>query len=127
MKTILILLNVCHWLADFTHLSTDKMLAAKRKGMPLLPILNHAGIHGALMGLVLAVYLKGSLHTMAIVFLAMGFETATHFIIDVLKGRLNVWYPQLANPANKFHWYIFGVDQFLHQMVIIIIAYYVTF
>ena len=50
-------------------------------------------------------------------------ELISHFIIDIWKGRMNVWFPKLQNPATKLHWYIFGFDQFLHQLVIIFIVY----
>ncbi|MEO6902401.1 MAG: hypothetical protein ABI315_04515 [Bacteroidia bacterium] len=52
---LLISLFFCHFLADFTHLSTNWMLSAKRLGKPLFPILSHAAVHAALMG-VLAPY-----------------------------------------------------------------------
>ncbi len=87
--TLLILLFLCHFLADYTHLSTKWMLDAKRIGKPLWPILCHAGNH------------------------------------DVLKGKCNVWFPSAANPANKLHWILFGFDQFLHAVVIILMAYFV--
>jgi len=48
------------------------------------------------------------------------FQLFTHFCIDVLKGKLNVWFPSLSNPANKGHWYVFGADQLAHQIVIIL-------
>ncbi len=49
------------------------------------------------------------------------FEFWSHFLIDVLKGRLNGWFPSLQSPANKIHWIVFGADQFAHALVIIII------
>ena len=45
----LIILFACHWLADYTHLSTAWMLNAKRLGKPLLPIFAHALVHASLM------------------------------------------------------------------------------
>ncbi len=47
---ILIGLFICHFLADYTHLSTNWMLNAKRLGKPLHPILIHAMVHTLLMG-----------------------------------------------------------------------------
>ena len=55
---VLFLLMSCHWLADFTHLSTPYMLKAKSKGSPLLPIFSHACVHGFLMGIVLFFFVK---------------------------------------------------------------------
>lgn len=122
---LLIILFFVHFLADFTHLSTQEMLAAKRVGKPLFPIFNHAAIHGTMMGFVIVLYLKGGIHTIKIILFTILFETATHFVIDLLKGKLNVWFPKLQSPANKFHWYVFGFDQFLHATVIIFIVHFI--
>lgn len=46
---VLIALNFCHFLGDYTHLSTNWMLTAKRLGKPLFPILVHAFVHSILM------------------------------------------------------------------------------
>jgi hypothetical protein len=113
---LLIGLNICHFIGDYTHFSTGTMLSAKRIGKPLLPIFKHAAVHACLMGPLLVLCAHNW-------YWLVLFELVTHFIIDVLKGRLNGWFPKLSNPANKFHWYIFGADQFLHQLVIIIIAF----
>lgn len=118
---ILIGLNLCHFLGDYTHLSTKEMLAAKRIGKPLLPIMAHATVHAVLMAVFLLAF------TDAYTCRAMlSLQFISHLGIDILKGKLNVWFPTLANPANKYHWYIFGADQFFHQLVIIIMTYYVT-
>jgi hypothetical protein len=116
----LTLLNICHWLADYTHLSRPWMLSAKRFGKPLPPILAHALVHSVLFTLVSLMFTH-DWREVTIVFL---FELLTHFLIDVLKGRLNEWFPSLQNPVNPYHWYIFGADQFLHQLIIIIICGY---
>lgn len=120
---VLILLNITHWAADYTHLSTNTMLAAKRLGKPLLPIFYHAGVHYLLVSIVLAPFLLPK--NLIMYFLLCFFQLFSHWGIDVLKGRLNAWFPSLQSPANKFHWYIFGADQFLHQVVLITIAFFV--
>jgi hypothetical protein len=119
MITTLIVLNLCHWAADYTHLSTGWMLNAKRLGKPFFPILAHAGVHALLFFLaVLALHgIEGALISAAI-------QLPTHFFIDVLKGRMNGWFPSIQSPSNKFHWWAFGADQFLHQLVIIVITYF---
>jgi len=53
-----------------------------------------------------------------------GFQLITHFLIDVWKGRMNGWFPTLQSPANKWHWIVFGFDQFLHALVIIGMSVY---
>ncbi|MDX1903150.1 MAG: DUF3307 domain-containing protein [Thermonemataceae bacterium] len=113
----LLVLNICHWAADFTHLSTPWMLAAKRYGKPLFPILVHALVHTLLFfG---AIFF---LMDMQKALIAAAIQLPTHFAIDTFKGKLNVWFPSLENMQNPYHWYIFGADQFLHQTVIISIV-----
>lgn len=108
---------ICHWLADFTHLSTPWMLKAKAIGKPLFPIFIHACVHGTLMCIVLLFF--APINT--VLFLT-AFQIVTHFCIDVLKGKLNVWFPSLADPKNSYHWWIFGLDQMAHQIVIILMT-----
>jgi hypothetical protein len=117
---ILIGLFFCHWLADYTHLSTAWMLNAKRLGKPLLPILTHAMVHSLLMGIFLGCL--GISNTIIL----MAFQLITHFAIDVWKGRMNGWFSALQSPANKWHWVVFGADQFFHAVVIILMWYFAT-
>lgn len=129
MVTVLILLNICHWLGDYTHLSTKRMLDAKRIGNPLLTILSHAATHAGLMGLTLAIYIKKvdvDMETLMMWSIVILIQLVSHFIIDVLKGKLNIWFPRVSNPSNKAHWYVFGLDQLLHQLIIILMAYLIT-
>lgn len=118
---LLISLLFCHWLADYTHLSTRWMLDAKRIGSPLAPIFAHAFVHSALM--LFAILLFGIYK--APIACAILLQLTSHFTIDILKGKCNVWFPVVSNPANKSHWYIFGLDQFLHAVVIIAMTYIV--
>jgi hypothetical protein len=117
--TLLILLFVCHFLADYTHLSTKWMLDAKRFGKPLYPIFMHAFIHAGLMLVVLAL---GFGITGGLLLEVYALQLFSHFLIDVLKGRMNGWFPSLQSPANKWHWVVFGADQLLHAIVIILMV-----
>ena len=74
---ILIGLFICHFLADYTHLSNDWMLNAKKLGKPLIPILTHAMVNALLMGIFLGCL--GISNTISL----MGFQLITHFLIDV--------------------------------------------
>lgn len=130
MITLLILLNICHWLADYTWLSTMWMPNAKRLGKPLFPIFCHALIHATLMSVSIWIYISyvtnywmGITAPEAKLFLI---QLTTHFLIDVWKGRMNRWFPKLQSPTEKLHWVIFGFDQFLHQLVIILMVYIAT-
>ena len=98
------------------------MLDAKRLGKPIEPIFIHALIHTILIQIVLVCFVKDWL----LIIELMVFQLFTHWIIDILKGRMNGWFPNLQSPANKFHWYVFGFDQLLHQIVLIVIAYLAT-
>ena len=118
MITTLILLNTCHWAADFTHLSTKWMYCAKKFGRPFLPIAAHAGVHTLLFFITIWI-----LHSFEMGLIAAAIQWPTHFAIDVWKGKMNDWFPDLQNPSNKFHWWVFGFDQYLHQVVIIVTAY----
>lgn len=117
---ILIGLFICHFLADYTHLSTAWMLNAKRLGKPLFPIFIHAEMHTMLMSLVLGWFI-GFTNDWAYLVI---FQWVTHFLIDVWKGRMNGWFPSLQSPANKWHWIVFGFDQLLHALVIIGMSLY---
>lgn len=125
---LLILLSICHWAADFTHLSTAQMLEAKKFGTPLSPIFQHAMVHTSLMLIIIFSYFifNGVEEYPGKLTMLIWLELLTHFGIDVLKGKLNKWFPSLQNPANKYHWYIFGADQFLHMTVIFLMVYILT-
>ena len=118
---VLIALFFCHFLADYTHLSTAWMLNAKRLGKPLYPIFTHAFVHASLMLIALTLLFNVSGCVLAGLFT---FQLLTHFGIDILKGRMNGWFPSLQSPANKWHWIVFGADQYLHAIVIIIMSYF---
>lgn len=128
MNTTILLLTLffCHFLADYTHLSTAWMLNAKRLGKPLFPILAHAGVHSLLMGIALTILGYGNLLQFDIVDKLMIFQLFTHFIIDMWKGRMNGWFPSLQSPANKWHWIVFGIDQYFHAVVIILMVYFIS-
>ena len=116
---LFILLFICHFLCDFTPLSTAWMLKAKQAGKPLLPILAHAGMHAGTMFIVLLFFTN-----LLIAFKLGCFQLLTHFIIDVWKGRMNSWFPILRDSTKKSYWIIFGFDQFLHQLVIVLMVSY---
>ncbi|MDZ4664070.1 MAG: DUF3307 domain-containing protein [Bacteroidota bacterium] len=117
----LIALNACHWAADFTHLSTDWMLNAKRYGKPLYPIFIHALVHALLFFAVVWM-----LYDIDKAILAGGFQLITHFLIDLIKGKLSFWFRKLEDPSNKYHWWVFGADQFMHHLVIVLTVYFIS-
>jgi hypothetical protein len=115
---LLVLLSICHFLADFTPLSNSWMLKAKQFGKPLHPILAHAAVHAMLMFFVLLFFTspEKALKLAALQLLA-------HFLIDTWKGRMNGWFPVLQDNTKKGYWMIFGFDQLLHQLTIVGMVY----
>lgn len=97
------------------------MLNAKKYGKPLYPIFVHALVHALLFfGVVWLLY-----DTDKAVFAGL-FQLCTHFMIDLVKGKINFWFRKLEDPSNKFHWWLFGADQLMHHLVIIITVYYIA-
>ena len=82
-----------------------------------MPIFAHALTHACFMRLALWVIVPD-----ADWFLPIMFQVVSHFVIDVLKGRMNEWFPALQSPVNKWHWIMFGADQFFHAAAIIIMV-----
>jgi hypothetical protein len=116
---LLIALFLCHYLADYTPLSRPYMLKAKRFGTPLSPILSHAGVHSVLMWAALLAF-GVSLEVANCLALVQWFS---HFGIDWLKGRLNVWFFSLTDATKPAHWAVFGADQLAHSLVILLMWY----
>jgi hypothetical protein len=122
MILVIFLLLTAHLIGDFSPLSTPWMLRAKNTGQPLLPILAHASVHGALMMMVLIFFAD-----IKIVLVLVSFEIVTHFLIDLWKGKMNIWFPKLKEPVFYMHWTVFGMDQLLHQSVILLIVAYLFY
>ena len=115
---LLIALFFNHYLADFC-LTLPVMIRAKSDGKSLGPILLHSAIHAVLMGACLMVY--GA--SLRLVLLLAFSELLTHFVIDTSKARLSKSIPSLADARQKPYWMLYGLDQLLHQLVVIAIWY----
>lgn len=115
---LLVFLLICHYLADFTHMSTPWMLAAKRYGKPLLPIAAHGFMHAWLMAGIILIFTDFQKAIYAFLF-----ELITHTLIDTAKGRISAEFPYLQNPSNIYYWYLYGFDQLLHLLVIVTIVF----
>jgi len=117
MKILLLIsLLVCHYLADFV-LTSPSMIRAKADGKTLLPIMLHAAIHALLMAVCLLLF--GA--TWQVWALLVGVEWISHFLIDTAKGRLTALFPLLANSQQKPYWALYGFDQLLHLLIIVLI------
>ena len=115
---LLVPLIVCHYLADFC-LTMPVMIRAKAEGKNLWPIALHAAIHAMLVGLCLLIYgIEWKLLS-----LMMSVEWLSHFVIDTSKARVSIRYPRLADSHYKPYWMLYGFDQLLHLLVIVLIWY----
>ncbi len=112
-------LFLAHYLGDFTPLLTARMLEAKAQGSPLKPIAGHAAVHGVLVGVAVAVLVAPA---WSLLLAVCGIELGTHFVIDVTRARLARPFPALKDPNQGVYWYIFGLDQLAHMLVLLGLA-----
>ena len=113
---LLIALLVCHYLADYC-LTLPVMIRAKVDGRNLWPIAFHATIHAVLIGLCLLVYNVD----WKLLLVLMMIKLFSHFVIDVLKAQISIRIPYLSDNRHKPYWMLYGLDQLLHQMVVVVI------
>lgn len=119
---LLIALLLCHYLADFC-LTWPALIRSKADGRNVWPILLHAAVHAVLMGgclLMFGVNIELTLWLMLL-------EVGTHFIIDTCKAAISVKILLLADIKQKPYWVLFGLDQLLHQLVVVVIWYLAVF
>ena len=122
MTRLLIALLVCHYLADYC-LTLPVMIRAKADGRNLWPIMLHAAVHALLVGLCLLTW--GVAWKLLLLLAAV--ELATHFFIDTCKARLSAHYSYMADIHNKSYWMLYGFDQLLHLLILVLIWYNVSF
>lgn len=109
-------LLVAHYVGDFSPLATAGMQRAKANGGPLLVIAGHAGVHGVLVALVATIFAAPGGR---FVFAAALIVFVTHFALDAAKARLGRRFPLLNAPQNKEFWYVLGLDQLGHALVLV--------
>lgn len=119
MIILLILLLICHYLADYCF-TTSAMIRAKADGRNPWPILLHSLIHAVLMGTCLILW-GISCNVVCLMFFI---ELLSHFVVDAIKGRMMGKYSKMADVRQKAYWMLYGFDQLLHQTVIVGIWYY---
>jgi hypothetical protein len=128
----LVVLLFAHWLADFTAISTPWMLRAKRVGWPIHPIFCHAFMHAFLSFWVTALAYRCVIgwgdpmplpeHARVAIALCAVFILLTHWGIDILKGAVAFYFPVTQDNTRTLYWAIFGMDQMLHIVVLIVVA-----
>ena len=119
---LLAVLMAGHFLGDYTGLSTPKMLEAKSSAKSPGWILMHAGVHSVLVGVAVAVIAAPG---WSVVSVAAAIQFLTHFAIDALRAWLGVRRPRLRDPDSKSFWYVLGLDQLAHGLVLVAILAYV--
>lgn len=112
---VLVLLFVKHFLADFCW-QTDRMLRDKGHFWRIGG-LQHAGLHGALTYVILMHFLG----VQACVMLAI-FDAVIHYTVDWFHRRATV---KMSYDSNEF-WFWIGVDQLLHTLTYLVIAFVVS-
>ncbi len=124
-REILILSSLffAHYLGDFSPLATARMQAAKADGGPLLTIAAHAAVHSLLAGLAVLLLAAVNWSTVLVV-IAIIF--VSHFALDALKARLGQRFPALNSAQRNEFWYVLGMDQFAHALVLIFMMPLVT-
>lgn len=120
---LLACLLLAHYLGDFTPLSTGRMLEAKAAGGPVSLIASHAGVQTILVALVVAVASGFDLRLLGVV---TAIEFVTHFTIDLTRGRLGARFPRMRDPTNRAFWWVLGLDQLAHCIVLVLIAFMVA-
>ncbi len=112
-------LFLAHFLGDFTPLATPRMLAAKANAQPIWLIAAHAGVHTALVTLVILLVVLPAGST---VLLAAAIQFATHFLLDAGRAKLGQIDPILNDPGRNRFWHLLGLDQLAHAFVLVGIA-----
>lgn len=118
---LLVLLMFCHFLADYTPMLDLNMIKAKEKGSPIGPIIEHGITHGVLMLWVVLIMKNIPLSCLTFVI-----QSTSHALIDILKGKIGVWFPVFKDYNKRPLWALMGFDQYLHFIVILWIVYLVT-
>lgn len=109
-------LLVAHYVGDFSPLATAGMQRAKANGGPLLVIAGHASVHGVLVALAAAV-VAGPGGGMVLAAALIVF--VSHFALDVAKAKLGRRFPVLNAPQRREFWYVLGLDQLGHALVLV--------
>lgn len=127
MLTLAAILFACHFLADYTHLSTLWMLKAKARGTPIFPIFCHAAVHAVLMSFAIAIYFDiisfpYDVYHKTLYYYVIGLQLISHTVIDVCKGLISR-NPYFTNNMARPYWILMGIDQLAHQSIILLMVY----
>ncbi|MGL6228629.1 MAG: DUF3307 domain-containing protein [Culicoidibacterales bacterium] len=126
---LIICFQIKHFLCDFP-LQTKYMLGKFDDDGWFEPLFAHAAVHALFTYTILFVFMTifklcfcAGIH---IVLALALFDLVVHFLIDLIKIRVNKYYEQ--KPSDKHFWTMIGVDQLLHHLThyTIIVAFVYT-
>lgn len=110
-----ILFQIANFIGDYTPLSTAWMLKAKQYGKPIFPIIMHGLVHSILFIIVASLFVKVDI----VIYVGL-LQLISHSIFDIMKGKITYWFPKFQNSKHSPYWILFGLDQLLHQIIIVI-------
>lgn len=111
-------LLISHFIFDYGYAIRPSMVKAKSDGYPIFPILLHAFLHS--LGVLLVLLLNG--YDLPKIFSLSFFQLMAHFLIDLIKSKIENKYPSLKSHSNPLYWHLFQLDQFLHISCMFIIS-----
>lgn len=123
MLTLLILLQIKHFICDFPLQKPYQYLNKGTYGHNGGVL--HAGIHGVgtfLALFVAAIVFKSNDLLIFEMFLFAVIDAYIHYHIDWGKVKINKHYGWKCDNSEKF-WYLLGFDQLLHQLTYILIIF----
>jgi hypothetical protein len=113
---IMVIFQVKHFIADYPlqtiYMVNGKALPDRRF---ILPLSLHAGIH-ALSTLVVVLFYNTALWWLA------PLDFAIHFATDRFKSS-PIFFGRFSDPKKAMYWSVFGVDQMIHHLTHIYLAY----
>lgn len=115
---ILILFQIKHLLADFAFQSSYMVMGKGLKGCAFIkPLASHCLVHVVLSAPIIYLFLGSNFMWL------LGLEFIIHFIIDRLKSGPRYGGRFSMGQSPKMFWFLFGVDQLLHQLTYILFVF----
>ena len=113
--TALVLFQLKHYLCDFVLQTQSQVLAKGIYGA--MGGIRHAGFHAIGSVPALLVLTRSPLAILAFVL----FEFVLHYHVDFTKARVDA--AQGWTVADQQYWFVFGLDQFVHQLTYLAFVY----
>lgn len=121
---LLVVFQVKHLIADY-YLQFPYMY--ENKGKPtgwINPLLDHTIVHAGFTWVIALIFIGAvidcQLTALTVSFAIALFDLATHFVTDRWKAT------RKTDPSQAFFWTSLGIDQMIHHLVGIAIAYFLV-